>query len=162
MSLLALSVCIGPALKDNHLLLNRTIHWGWGSVWNSLKPFKIAKLPTLSFSQESLYSWLTWFWFHVNTTTQPWKLSQLLARQVKFQIGCHMYLYIYLWDMSSVFQCILKKKTKQAKNQSSQKNYVLLMLPSFCFILQETRLIEPRMKKVWWSQTYVTQLRASS
>lgn len=162
MSLLALSVCIGPALKDNHLLLNRTIHWGWGSVWNSLKPFKIAKLPTLSFSQESLYSWLTWFWFHVNTTTQPWKLRAFSQTGKISDRVPYVSLYLSVRYVLSFSVYLKKKKTKQAKKQSSQKNYVLLMLPSFCFILQETRLIEPRMKKVWWSQTYVTQLRASS
>lgn len=78
-----LSLHIGPALKDNHLLLNRTIHWGWGSVWNSPKPFKIAKLPTLSFSQESPDSWLTWSWCHVNTTTPALELESAYSQTGK-------------------------------------------------------------------------------
>lgn len=147
---------MGPALKDNHLLLNRTIHWGWRSVWNSLKPFKIAKLPTLSFSQESPDSWLTWSWCHVNTTTQPWNWSQLIARQVKFGIGCHNHLNIYLWRYVLSLSMNLKKKKVFTEYS------ILLMLSSFFFILHETRLIEPRMKKVWGSQIYVTQLRVSS
>lgn len=126
MSLLALSVYIGPALKDNHLLLNRTIHWGWGSVWNSFKHFKIAKLPTLSFSQESPYSWLTWSWCHVSATIQPWNWNQLIVRQVTFAICIFTSIY---GGLSSVFQGILKKAPKIIFTDNS----ILLRLSSFFF-----------------------------